>query len=134
MVSGLLPVNQLITRAKAKNIIQRCIAQELQGNVIINSSYCPEILKKNTRAKMHVPTIAIALGYCPSLLLLCLCLRKEQRITVNCPCVTVVCILGAIKTWFKTRSCMLLLSLALSPSKHHFFGGTMRWRVPCFKL
>ena len=76
IVSGLLPMSQLIMRAKAVNIIQRCIAQEFQGNVVIDSRYCPglglEKSWKNSRAKMRVLIIALALDCCPSLLLLCL--------------------------------------------------------------
>ena len=76
MACGLLPVNQLIMWATAMRIFQRCIAQEFQGNVIINSRYCPglglEKSVKKARTKMRVLIIALALGYCPSLLLFCL--------------------------------------------------------------
>ena len=76
IVSELLPLKRLIMRTKAMNIIQRCFAREIQGNDVTDSWNCPGLgMEKSLITLVHqlgVLSIAFALGYCLSPLLLCL--------------------------------------------------------------
>ena len=66
-----------------------------------------------------VLAIALVLDYCPGLLLGSCPARSLWSDSISLSIYfAAVCMLNAINMWFKTRSCMPLLSLARCPSKH----------------